>query len=57
MEQYGKGLKTSKKTERASQKKKKLNIVVGQRSLPELRMQETGVLVFQVGGSQFAGAR
>ena len=57
MEQYGKGLKTSKKTERASQKKKKVNIVVGQRSLPELRLLETGVLVLQVGGSQFVGAR
>ena len=57
MEQYGKGLKTSKNTERASQKKKKLNIVVEQRSLPETRMMETGVLVFQVGGSQFVAVR
>ena len=57
MEQYGKGLKTSKNTERASQKKKKLNIVVEQRSLPETRMMETGVLVLQVGGSQFVAVR
>ena len=57
MEQYGKGLKTSKKTERASQKKKKLNIVVEQRSLPETRMMETGDLVLQVGGSQFVAVR
>ena len=57
MEQYGKGLKTSKKTKSASQKKKKVNIVVGQRSLPETKMMETGVLVFQVGGFQFVTVR
>ena len=57
MQQYGKGLKSSKKTKSASQKKKKVNIVVGQRSLPETKMMETGVLVFQVGGFQFVTVR
>ena len=56
MERFGKGLKISKKTERASQKKEKLNIV-GQRSLSETRLMETGVLVLQVGGSQFVAVR
>ena len=56
MEHYGKGLINSKTTERASRKKEKLNIV-GQRSLSETRLMETGVLVFQVGGFRFVAVR
>ena len=54
--------KDSKPLKRRSvlvKRRKKINRVVGQCSLPQksLRMMETGVLVFQVEGSQSVGAR
>ena len=57
MEQYGKRLKTSKNTKRVSQKKKKkekVNVVVGQCSLPETTFAYDGYRSLHVSSLKFS---